>query len=202
MAENDMSRGDLAAARLHLQEAARIIESSGNNWLQVLVSYFQGLLSYYDNDNGEAVKLLAETVQLARHGQFMPDLARSLVSQGRAELRLGQISVAEKLIREGLKLFMDFRHKLGMVKALEALASVRTVQGNGLQAVKMIATASRLRQELGTPLPPIDQSSYDSTVAATRSQLGEPLFTELWVATETESLEDVVKEMLDAYDAD
>ena len=113
-----------------------------------------------------------------------------------------EISAADELIREGMKLFMDFRHKLGMVKALEALALVRAAQGNDHQLVKMLATASRIRQELGAPLPPIDHPSFDSTLAATRSRLGEPLFTELSAATETESLDDVVEVILNAHGAD
>jgi predicted ATPase/DNA-binding SARP family transcriptional activator len=201
MAENAIAQGDCSTARLHLQTASNFLGSSDNRWLQVLVCYFRGLLANYEGDTGGAAELLEETVVLAREGQFKPDLARSLVTLGSVRLRLGEVALATGLLREGLGLFLEFGHKLGIAIALEALASVSLVQGDGAHAVVLFSTANALRQAMGAPLPPIDQSAYDSAVAACRAQLGDAFFTDLWSRTAARPFKQVVEELLNVDDA-
>ena len=198
MAENDIAQGACSTARLHLQAASSLLEPSDNKWLQVLVLYFRGLLAYYEGDAEQAAVLLRETTALAREGQFMPDLARSLVTLGRVRLRLGEIALAAELLWEGLDLFQELGHKLGIAIALEALASVSAVQGDDPHAVMLFATAYTLREALGAPLPPIDRTAYDSVVAVSRAQLGDAVFADLWARAATRPFKEVVEGILTA----
>jgi predicted ATPase/DNA-binding SARP family transcriptional activator len=202
IAENAIAQGDFSTAHLQLQAVSSIFGTSKNKWLQVLVGYFRGLLAYYEGDNGEAASFLEATIVNARAGEFKPDLARSLVTLGRVMHRSGEVEQATRLLYEGLGLFREIGNKLGIASALEAIAYVSANQEKGAYTVSLFATAHNLRKGLGAPLPPIDRTAYDSAVGTTRSQLGEPLFTKLWVAAETRSFEDVVKEIfkLDAAD--
>jgi tetratricopeptide (TPR) repeat protein len=196
MAENAIAQGDFSTAHFHLQTASSLLGSSENKWLQVLVLYFRGLLAYYEGGIDEAAILLEETTALAREGQFKPDLARSLVTLSRVRLRLGEVKLASELLREGLSLFWEFGHKLGIAVSLEALANLSLVQDDCIDAVRLYATAHTLRQALGAPLSPIDSSAYDSAIAATRAQLSDTVFTELWARSEARSFEEVVEEIL------
>jgi predicted ATPase len=58
LAENDIAQGDLACARLRLQLASSLIESTENKWLHALVWYFRGLLAYYEGHARSAAALL------------------------------------------------------------------------------------------------------------------------------------------------
>jgi len=198
MAENEIIQGDLSTAHIHIQSAYSRLGVSENKWLLVLVCYLSGLLAYYEGNIEQAATVLEQATTLAREGQFKPDLARSLMNLGRVRLKLGEVGLATELLRESLSRFRDIGNKLGIAITLEALASVRVAQGDSASAVRLYATAHRLRQVLGAPLPPIDRSAYDSTIAATRAQLGEPSFTELWAAAEDGSFEEVVEETLKA----
>jgi ATP/maltotriose-dependent transcriptional regulator MalT len=200
LAENEIVQGDCTTARLHLQTAASLLESSENNWLQALVCYFRGLLAYYEGNTEEAAVLLEKTIELARQGQYKPDLARSLVALGRVRLTLGRIALATELLREGLDLFRELGHKLGIAIALEALASVSVVQGDSAHATMLFATAYTLREAIGAPLPPIDCTAYDSAVAASRAQLGDDVFADLWARAAPRPFQEVVEEMLKADD--
>lgn len=180
LAENDISQGAFPAARAHLQATSDLLESSENKWLQVLVSHFRGLLAYYEGDIQRAVSLLAETTDLAQEGQYQPDLARSLVALGRARHALGELELADSLIRKGLGLFERLGHRLGIATALEALAWVSVAQEDSPQAVTLFATAQGLREVIGAPLPPVDRPAYESALAACRARLGEAAFTDLW----------------------
>jgi hypothetical protein len=140
--------------------------------------------------------MLEETTALAREGQFKPDLARSLVAQGRVKRTLGQLLPASELLMEGLDLFRALGHKLGIAGALEELGALSAVQGDGVQAAMLFSTAHTLRQRIGAPLPPVDRPAHDSVVAACRAQLGETAFAEAWAHAATRSFQEVVTEVL------
>ena len=201
LAENAIAQGNFSSARLHLQAVSSLLGSSKNRWLQMLVGYFRGQLAYYEGDIDEAAVLLEETIAHAREGQFKPDLARSLVTLSRVMLKLDDVRLATKLLREGLGLFWEINNKLGIAIAFEALASVRLVQGDSTNAGMLYAAAHNLREVLGAPLPPIDRTAYDSAVAASRAQLGETTFAATWAHAASRPFQEVVEEILKAGDA-
>jgi len=196
LAENAIAQGDFSTARFHLQAASNHFEISENKWLQTLVSYFRGLLAYYEGDAVTATRLLGETAALAREGQYKPDLARSLVALGRVRRTLGQVLPACELLLEGLDLFRALGHKLGITTALEELGTVRAAQGEGVQAAMLFSTAHALRTTLGAPLPPVDRPAHESVVAACRTQFGETAFAEVWAYAAARPFQEVVEEIL------
>jgi tetratricopeptide (TPR) repeat protein len=196
LAENAISQGDLAAARLCLQAAYNGLGTSENKWLQTLVCYFRGLLAYHEGDCLTAVMLLAETTALAREGEYEPDLARSLVALGRVKRALGQVLTAAELLVEALALFRALGHKLGIATALEELGALRAVEGDGVQAAMLLSTAHALRAGMGTPLPPVDRAAHDSILAACRAQLGESAFAKAWARAAARPYQEVAEEVL------
>jgi len=196
MAENAISQGDLATARFHLQAASDLLGTSENKWLHILVCYFRGLLAHYEGDAAAAMRLLEETMALAREGQFKPDLAQSLVALGRLKRTLGQDLLASELLREGLELFRMLGHKLGIAHSLEELGAVHAIQGDGRQAVMLFSTAHAMRETLGAPLPPVDRAAYESVIATCRTQLGETGFAAIWADASTRHFQEVVEEIL------
>jgi DNA-binding SARP family transcriptional activator/tetratricopeptide (TPR) repeat protein len=180
LAENALVQGDFAAARKRLQAASRVLGNFQNAWLRLLLLYFQGLLAFYENNGHKTVELLEETVKLARAGQFMPDLARSLVTLGNARIRSGELEIANQLICEGLELFKKLGHKLGMITALEAIAALDAARENYGPAVKSLAAAQSYRRVLGAPLPPVDRIACEALVSRIRSGLGEAEFSQQW----------------------
>jgi tetratricopeptide (TPR) repeat protein len=196
LAENAMSQGDLAVARSHLQTASRCLGTSENKWLQALVCYFRGLLALYEGDAVAAGTLLEDTTTLAREGRYKPDLARSLVALGRVKRTLGQVLPASELLIEALDLFRALGHKLGMALAVEELAAVSAVRGDGMQAAMLLGTAHALRERIGAPLPPVDRAPHDSLVTACRAQLGETAFAGAWTQAAAKPFQDFVEEIL------
>jgi hypothetical protein len=162
------------------------------------VCYFQGLLAYYEGDAAAAAMLLDETTALAREGQYKPDLARALVALGRVRRTTGEVLSASELLLEGLDLFRALGHKLGIAISLEELGAVRAVQGDGAQAVMLLSAANALREKISAPLPPVDRAAYDSVVAASRAQLGDAVFADLWARAASRPFQEVVDEILKA----
>jgi ATP/maltotriose-dependent transcriptional regulator MalT len=196
LAENALCQGDLATARIHLQAASRLLGTSDNKWLQALVSYFRGLLAYYEGDAVAAMMLLQQSTALAREGQHKPELARSLVALGRVKRTLGQILPASELLLEGLELSRALGDKLGIAEALEELGVVSAVQGDGVHAAMLFGTAHALREGMGAPLPPVDRAAHGSVVAVCRAQLGETAFAAAWAHAAARPFQEVVDEVL------
>ncbi len=198
MTENEIVQGYLSSAQLHIQAASDLLGTSENKWLQVLVCYMRGLLAYYEENFTEAASVLEDATNLARDGQFKPDLARSFMTLGLTRLKLGEVESANELLRKSLFLYHEIGNKLGMTISLEAFASAMVVQGDFANAVRLYATAHKLRETLGAPLPPVDHDGYDSAIAGIQANLGEPAFTEMWIAAEAGLYEELVEEILNS----
>ncbi len=196
LAENAIAEGDLAGARADLETAAAILGTSENKWLQVVVWYFRGLLAFYEGRLDEAARLLEEDLPFERQGQFKPDLARSLVTLGRVKIRMDETGQAGILIHEGLALFIQIGHKLGVVHALEALAEMHSALGESVQVVKLLAATRNERQVLGAPLPPVEHHTQEELLEHCLAGLGEPMYTGTWEAGLRTPFEQVVSEFL------
>lgn len=196
LAENALAQGDLAAARRCLKAACNHLGASENKWLQTLVCYLRGLLAHHEGDTTAAMRLLEETTSLARDAGYKPDLARSLVALGRTKRTLGKLPAASESLVTGLDLFRALGHKLGIATALEELGTLRVVEGDGLQAATLLATAHVLRARMGAPLPPVDRAAYDSILAACRAQLGETSFAQAWARAAARPYQEVAEEVL------
>lgn len=196
MAENAIAQGDFSTAHFHLQNASSLLVPSENKWLQVLLLYFRGLLAYHEGGIDEATVLLEETTALAREGQFEPDLARSLIALARVRRTRGEVVEATELALEGLELYSNHGHKLGVAIALEELAAVRAAQRDSARTVMLLSVAHALRERMGVPLPPVNRPDYDSAVEVSRTQLGESGFTAIWAGASPRPFQEVVEEIL------
>jgi DNA-binding NarL/FixJ family response regulator len=81
-----------------------------------------------------------------------------------------------------------------MLRPLDFLAVLAAETGEAKHAARLFGAAARLRELLGTPLDPAEQSAYDRAVAATRSRLGENGFQTAWEAGAALSLSALVSE--------
>ncbi len=198
LAENAIAQCDIPGAKIYLVEASEILGSSENKWLILLVAYFKGLLAYHEHEDEKAVGLINEAISLSREGQFMPDLARSVVTSGLVKIRLGDFEEAKHFLLEGLRLFWEFDHKLGIATALEAYAQLSAARGDFASAANHLAAGNTLRQRLGAVRPPIERSSYDNLITNCKNQLGGEIFNDLWSRAEIRPPGEVVEEILQA----
>jgi len=80
-----------------------------------------------------------------------------------------------------------------MASALEGLASVVVAQGHMELAARLLAAASALRAQMGTPARPVDQVAVEQTLATVRSTLGDDAFAAVWAETQALPLEAILK---------
>jgi len=66
------------------------------------------------------------------------------------------------------------------------------------QLARLLGAASALRDELGTPLPPVERVAYGRLLAATRQALGDERFTRAWATGRAMPFEEFLAEALNA----
>jgi len=104
----------------------------------------------------------------------------------------GALERASVCYRESLALRQETGEKEGIATALEGLAAVTGMHGQPVNAARLCGSAESLRARLSAPLPPIDRSHHQRTVAAIRAQLDEPTFRKAWTAGQAMTLEEAL----------
>ena len=80
---------------------------------------------------------------------------------------------AHRLYSESIKIFKDLGHKRGIARALESLAISAAARSQSKQALHRAAAAAALRQQIGAPLTPAEQSRLEKALQFARRALGD-----------------------------
>jgi hypothetical protein len=65
-------------------------------------------------------------------------------------------------------------------------------QGHTELAVQLLAAASALRAQMGTPVRPVDQAGVDHALATARSMIGADVFAAVWAEAQTLRVEPIL----------
>lgn len=123
-------------------------------------------------------------------------VASSLSDLARLSAADGQHEHAEKLYGESMKIFRDLGHKRGIARVLECFAVSAAAQSRSQQALRLAGAAAALRQRIGTPLIPAEQSRLDRKLETARKMLTKPADLEAWSSGWEMSVEEAVQEVL------
>jgi predicted ATPase len=90
---------------------------------------------------------------------------------------------ARRLYAESIKVYQELGHKRGIARALECLAVSAAGQSNAERSLHLAGAAAALRQRLGAPLTPPEQSKLEKALEFARRTLGNaagPAWMEGW----------------------
>jgi len=108
----------------------------------------------------------------------------------------GQHQHAETLYGESIKIFRDLGHKRGIARVLECCAVDAAAQSRPQQALRLAGAAAALRQRIGTPLIPAEQSRLERKLEPARKILTAAGDLEAWSSGWEMSMEEAVQEVL------
>jgi len=103
---------------------------------------------------------------------------------------------AETLYGESMKIFRDLGHKRGIARVLECFAVGAAAQLRPQQALRLAGAAAALRQRIGTPLIPAEQSRLERKLDPARNMLTHAADLEAWSSGWEMSVEEAVQEVL------
>lgn len=99
---------------------------------------------------------------------------------GEINLNQGDIDAARSLFDVTFALYREIGDQLAMLGVLDALALGAEAQGLFLWAASLRGSAETLNETINAQRSPVEQVSYERSVATTRVQLGEKAFAAAW----------------------
>jgi predicted ATPase len=103
---------------------------------------------------------------------------------------------AEHLYGESIKIFQDLGHKRGIARVLECFAVSAAAQFRPQQSLRLAGAAAALRQRIGAPLIPAEQSRLEKKLENARKLLSDAAGLEAWSAGWEMSQDEVLEEVL------
>ena len=174
-----MKQGDIARARSLHEEAIDLMRELGIATGVVMANSLSTLaeVALAEQKIHEARTLLDEALEVRRQLGDKGGLADSLLVLERVEATEGRPAESEQALQESFDLAEQLGDKEGIAAALE-VSSDLVIQRDPARSVMLRAAASRLRQQIGSPLPALDCDRSERTLAAAHKALGDDSYRE------------------------
>jgi predicted ATPase/class 3 adenylate cyclase/Tfp pilus assembly protein PilF len=187
-------QGDFASARALHEECLAIRRELGDRGRIANSLHNLGLVAYYQGDYPAARSLYEECLAIWREMGYRFGIAVSLSNLGNLVFGQGDYPAAGVLHQEGLVIRRELGDRRGIAYSLEGLATVMAAHGSSLRAARIWGAAERLREEIGSPLPPNERPHYGPRVAAARAALGDDAaFDRAWQQGRALTLEQAIE---------
>lgn len=128
-----------------------------------------GSLASNRGDYGKAREMYEESLGIWRQLGDQWGIANSLNNLGTAAREQGDLSAAAPLFVESLAIQKDLGDRWGIAVSLEDIASLIAMTSTSPLAPQLWGAAEALREEIGSPLLPVDRLRVDAQVAAARN---------------------------------
>lgn len=97
----------------------------------------------------------------------------SLLNLGTLSVERGEPDRAERLLLEARRTLQRFGDEDAVAECLDSLAGAAGARGEGLRAATLLGAAEAAREELGTPIRPVERERYERFVALSKRGLGD-----------------------------
>ncbi len=139
-----------------------------------------GCVAYRQNNLDMAQAYIEEGLAIQDPNGWWPELAFSLLSRGDVARAQGELAEAARLYARPLRMVIEHSVRPDVAQYLEAFAKVAVATAQPSRAARLLGAAQALRDEIGTPVLPVERADYDRAVAQARDQLGPAAFKVAW----------------------
>jgi len=163
---------DFSAATQWLEEARGIHRQLGSQRGEADVLEIYGNLSYWQGDYEKASVYFEESITLnEKIGISQLDWLH--VRMAYTRLRQGNTPKAKEWFKLSIQGFQKADNPIGLVYAIEGLASLYTNQEQLERAARLFAWADAMREKIGDHRPPVEQDAVEKDLAVIRSKVDE-----------------------------
>jgi len=171
---------DLVSARSILEEGVARSRSVGHRDSAAYALITLGFVTFFQGELPLTRTLFEEGVSIFHDIRDRRGIALGNYSMGWLAFSQGEYETARALFEEGLNLLNALGHRWIMTLCLEGLAGVNAIEGQSARAALLWGAAENLRENMGTPMPPIMHVFYTQMVEHARTQINEHEFSAKW----------------------
>jgi tetratricopeptide (TPR) repeat protein len=157
---------------------------------------YQGDVARDQGDSAAARRLYEQSLAIFRELDDRWGIAGTLADLGGLAREQGNYSAAHSLYRESIKIFHELDHKRGIARLLECFACAAAAQFDARRSLRLAGAAAALRQNIGAPLTPVEQTKLEAALEPARKSLantvGALVWWEGWALTAETAIEEVV----------
>jgi predicted ATPase/class 3 adenylate cyclase len=186
------SRGDFSSPGPWLEEVLSIARQLGDpvREEEALITY--GTLAYWQGDYQRARSLYEQGISLGEKIGYYYQNLWAHIYRAYAILRQGDIPKARGLFEDGIRGMQKADLVIGLVFALEGVASLSLSQGETQSAMRLFAWADVMRAKMGDPRPPVEQASVERDLTVIHSKLNNSDFARLWAEGQSMTVDEAV----------
>jgi hypothetical protein len=108
-------------------------------------------------------------------------IAATLNDLGNLAMEQRNSSSARSLYRESLKTFQELEHKRGIARLLECFACLAAAELEAERSLRLAGAAAALRQNIGGPLTPAEQTKLETMLDPARRALSNTASATAWL---------------------
>jgi tetratricopeptide (TPR) repeat protein len=153
------------------EESLSLFREMGNRWAVGQLLNNQACVASDQAEYAEARLLLQESLTIRRQLGDKAGLALSLNTLADVVLDEGKFTDARPLLDESLAINRDLGDQTAIAYLIEDYAGLATAEGDCEKALQLAGFAAALRESIGAPLPPAEQSRVDRMIAPARAAL-------------------------------
>jgi predicted ATPase len=193
--------GDLKAIARALSNLANVLKLQGqyehaHNLHAECQAIFQGLEDFTGvgwslNSQGDVAReqgataaarvLYEQGLEIFRKLGDRWGIAGTLADLGNLAREERDCGAAHLLYRESLKAFQELDHKRGVARLLECCACSAAMELQAERSLRLAGAAAALRQNIGAPLTPVEQSKLESILDPARQALSNTAGAMAWL---------------------
>ncbi len=192
LADVARDQSDAARVRKYGGESLAILRELRIQWMIGFALNTLAQAAYIDSDLAQASALIDESVTLFRNLNAYSSLAEVLITQGHILRAQGDAVAAYSALFEALRFAWAVDPRLFVAAALEGMARIDIARGEAQRTVQLLAVASGLRVQMGTPVRPVDQAGVGQALATARSTLSTDVFATVWQAAQAQPPEHIL----------
>lgn len=183
-----LSNGDYDRAQALGEESLPLLKALGDHWYMAESLY---LIAYGFSGQGNyatARALGKESLALCKEIGDRRGIADVLHALGLFSYRQNDYDAAHAFYQESLAVSEEAGEKWVATLCLVGLGEVAAAEGQAVWAAQLWGAAETFLTLTGTFIPPAERATYEYSVVATRTELGERAFASAWAQGRTMTL--------------
>jgi predicted ATPase/DNA-binding CsgD family transcriptional regulator len=177
-----VSQGDQAALSSLLDEGLALNNELGEKEGIANVHSLSAQLAFRRGDISSARAQIEKSILLYREIGQRRALGESLAILARIVLSQEERTEARVLYDESREIAIELNHMWLIATCLEGRAGIAAEEGQLTWAAQLWGAADALRETIRVPIPHIERTEYERSIATARTRLGEKDFAAAWEA--------------------